>query len=163
MNNSNGLEQNSIVKNLMYYPVGPSPLILVKLPHTKCKIIKNNGNKLYCAKYPLIKGLFRKDVDETKKYGRLICDTVAAKFKNFGFFTSDERPKYGISYGISENEYEYIFEKVEASEDEHLVVMFAYDEKEALKSQDFFEKLIRKTYFTYTMEEKTVNMFLGDS
>ena len=147
----------------MYYPVGSSPLILVKLSHTKCEIIKNNGNKVYCAKYPLIKSLFRKDVDETKKYGRLICDTVADKFKNFGFFTSDERPKYGISYGISEKEYEYIFQKLDASQNEHLVVMFASNEKEALKSQDFFEKLIRKTYFSYTMEEKTLNMYFGDS
>ena len=161
MDKINDVAKNSIVKNLMYYPVGPSPLYLVHLPKTRCKIIKHNGSKIYCAKYPLIKGLFRKDVDETKKYGRLICDTVAAKFENFGFFTSDERPKYGISYGISEKEYEYIFEQVQAKEKEHLVVMFAYDEKEALKSQDFFEKLIRKTYFTYTMEQKTLDMFFG--
>jgi Glu-tRNA(Gln) amidotransferase subunit E-like FAD-binding protein len=162
MNNDYELAHNNIVKNLMYYPVGPSPLYLVHLPKTKCKIIKNNGYKIYCAKYPLIKGLFRKDVDETKKYGRLICDTVAAKFNNFGFFTSDERPEYGVSYGITKKEYDYIFEQVGAREEEHLVVMFAYDEKEALKSQDFFEKLIRKTYFTYTLDEKTLNMFFGD-
>lgn len=149
------IAKNSIVQNLMYYPVGPSPLYLVELPKTKCKIIKNNGNKIYCAKYPLIKGLFRKDVDETKKYGRIICDTVAEKFDNFGFFTSDERPEYGISYGISKKEYEYIFEQVGADEEKHLVVMFAYDEKEALHSQDFFEKLIRKTYFSYLMDEET--------
>lgn len=148
-------DENSVVQKLMYYPVGPSPLYLVELPKTKCKIIKNNGNKIYCAKYPLIKGLFRKDVDETKKYGRLICDTVAEKFDNFGFFTSDERPEYGISYGISKKEYEYIFEQVGADEDKHLVVMFAYNEKEALHSQDFFEKLIRKTYFSYLMDEET--------
>ena len=121
--------QKSIVQNLMYYPVGPSTLYLVELPETKCKIIKNNGNMLYCAKYPMLKGLFRKDVDETKKYGRLICDTVAEKLNNFGFFTSDERPEYGISYGISEKEYAYIFDYIEAKEDEHLVVMFAYPER----------------------------------
>ncbi len=155
MDKTSDVTQNSIVKNLMYYPVGPSTLYLVEFPKTKCKIIKNNGNKIYCAKYPLIKGLFRKDVDETKKYGRLICDTVAEKFDNFGFFTSDERPEYGISYGISKKEYEYIFDYIEAKEDEHLVVMFAYPEREALHSQDFFERLLRKTYFSYIMDEKT--------
>lgn len=163
MDQINDVAQNSIVKNLMCYPVGPSPLYLVELPKTKCKIIKNNGNRLYCAKYPLIKGLFRKDIAQTKKYGRLICDTVAAKFDNFGFFTSDERPEYGISYGISEKEYEYIFEQVGASEDEHLVVIFAYNEKQALHSQDFFEKLLRKTYFAYSMDEKTLKMIFADS
>jgi len=156
MDQANELNQSNIVQNLMYYPVGPSPLYLVELPKTKCKIIRNNGNKIYCAKYPLIKGLFRKDIDETKKYGRLICDTVAEKLNNFGFFTSDERPEYGISYGISQKEYDYIFDYIEAKENEHLVVMFAYPEREALHSQDFFERLLRKTYFSYTMNEETL-------
>jgi len=152
----NDLTQSSVVKDLMLYPPPTSVLYLVELPDTKCKIIKNNGSKIYCSKYPLIKGLFRKDVDETKKYGRLICDTVSAKFNNFGFFTSDERPEYGISYGISKKEYEYIFDYIEAKEDEHLVVMFAYEEREALDSQDFFERLLRKTYFSYNMDEETL-------
>ena len=59
------MAEKTIVKDLMLYPVSPSVLYFVELPGTKCKIIKNNGNKLYCAQYPLIKGLFRKDVDET--------------------------------------------------------------------------------------------------
>jgi Glu-tRNA(Gln) amidotransferase subunit E-like FAD-binding protein len=153
--------ENTIVKDLMLYPVSPSVLYFVELTGTKCKIIKNNGNKLYCAKYPLIKGLFRKDVDETKKYGRIICDAVAEKLDNFGFFTSDERPEYGISYGITEKEYAYMFEQVGAKEDEHLVVMFAYPEREALESKIFFEKLLRKTYFSYTLDEKTFRMLFG--
>ncbi len=155
------MAENTIVKDLMLYPVSPSVLYYVELPGTKCKIIKNNGNKLYCAKYPLIKGLFRKDVDETKKYGRIICDAVAEKLDNFGFFTSDERPEYGISYGITEKEYAYMFEQVGAKEDEHLVVMFAYPEREALESKIFFEKLLRKTYFSYTLDEKTFRMLFG--
>ena len=153
--------QKSIVKDLMLYAPPTSVLQLVELPQTKCKIVKNNGNKIYCSKYPLIKGLFRKDVDETKKYGRIICDTVAEEFENFGFFTSDEPPEYGISYGISKKEYEYIFDYIDAKEDEHLVVMFAYPEREALHSQYFFEKLLRKTYFSYTLDEKTFNMLFG--
>jgi hypothetical protein len=155
------LAQNHIVKDLMLYPVSPSILYFVDLPGTKCKIIQNNGNKLYCARYPMIKGLFRKDVDETKKYGRIICDKVAEKLDNFGFFTSDERPKYGISYGISEKEYAYMFELIGAKEDEHLVAMFAYPQREALESKIFFEKLLRKTYFSYILDEKTFKMFFG--
>jgi|GEM_PF-1326813 len=159
MDQTKDLAQNNIVKDLMLYPVSPSILYFVELPETKCKIIKNNANQLYCAKYPLIKGLFRKDVDETKKYGRIICDKVAEKLDNFGFFRSDERPEYGISYGITEKEYAYMFEQVEAKEDEHLVVMFAYPQREALESKIFFEKLLRKTYFSYISDKKIYSMF----
>ena len=155
------IAQNHIVKNLMLYPVSPSILYYVELPGTKCKIIQNNGNKLYCAKYPMLKGLFRKDMDETKKYGKIICDIVAEKLDNFGFFTSDERPEYGISYGISEKEFAYMFELIGAKEGEHLVAMFAYPEREALASKIFFEKLLRKTYFSYILDKKTFNMFSG--
>jgi len=155
------LAQNHIVKDLMLYPVSPSILYYVDLPGTKCKIIQNNGSKLYCAKYPMIKGLFRKDVDETKKYGRIICDKVAEKLDNFGFFTSDERPEYGISYGISGKEYAYMFELIGAKEGEHLVAMFAYPQRGALESKIFFEKLLRKTYFSHILDEKTYSMFFG--
>jgi len=155
------MPEETIVKDMMLYPVSPSMLYFIELPGTKCKIIKNNNNSVYCAKYPLIKGLFRKDVDETRKYGRIICDTVAGKLDNFGFFTSDERPEYGISYGISEKEYAYMFEQVGAKEDEHLVVMFAYPERESLESKIFFEKLLRKTYFSYALDENIFKMFFG--
>lgn len=86
---------------------------------------------------------------------------MAEKLDNFGFFTSDERPEYGISYGITEKEYTYMFEQVGAKEDEHLVVMLAYLEREALESKIFFEKLLRKTYFSYILDEKTFRMFFG--
>ncbi len=86
---------------------------------------------------------------------------MAEKLDNFGFFTSDERPEYGISYGITEKEYAYMFEQVGAKEDEHLVVMLAYLEREALESKIFFEKLLRKTYFSYILDEKTFRMFFG--
>ena len=130
------------VRELVLNAISPSPLYLVGMPDTKCKIIKNNNGSIYCAKYPNIKGLFRKDIEETRKFGRKFCDDVGAKMENYGFFTSDERPKYGISYGITEEEYDYIFEQIQAREDEHLVVMFAYPERESLETQTYFEKLV---------------------
>lgn len=126
--------------------VSPSVLYLVKMPETKSKIIKQNNNEIYCAKYPHLKGLFRKDVEETKAFGRQFCDDVASKMDNMGFFTSDERPKYGISYGITEKEYDYILNEISANPDHHLVVMFAYPEREALETKTSFERNLRQIY-----------------
>ena len=123
-----------VLETIFKETISPSVLFLVKLPETKSKIIQNNNYIIYCAKYPLYKGLFRKDIDETKKFGRMFCDRVADKMDNYGFFTSDERPKYGISYCITEKEYDYILDQIGADEDHHLVVMFAYPEREALET-----------------------------
>ncbi len=141
------------VKELVLNAITPSPLFLIELPNTKCRIIKNNDSRVYCGVYPLIGGLFRKDIEETKKFGRAMCDEVAQKMDNHGFFTTDETPEYGISYGISEEEYQKIFEQTGASPDRHLVVMFAYPEREALETQTCFEELLRKTYLKYRMED----------
>lgn len=148
-----------IVDSIFEEPISPSVLYLVRLPGTKSKIIQNNNYMIYCAKYPLYKGLFRKDVDETKKFGRMFCDNVADKMNNYGFFTSDERPRYGISYGITEKEYDYILEQIEADEKHHLVVMFAYTEKEALETQTFFEKMLRKEYIKYQLDKREGDFF----
>ncbi len=141
------------VRDIVQNAISPSPLFLVELPKTQCKIIKSNGSRVYCGVYPLLGGLFRKDVEETKRFGRTMCDAVAEKMNNRGFFTTDEIPEYGISYGLSEKEYEYIYERTGASRDRHLVVMFAYPEREALETQTFFEELLRKEYLKYRVED----------
>lgn len=135
-----------IVNNILSNAVSPSPLIKVHLPKTKSKIIKNNNNIIYCAKYPYLAGLFRKDIEETRKYGRKFCDEVAENMDNYGFFTTDERPEYGISYGISKKDYAEIFRKTEFKENRDLVVMFAYPEREALETKLYFEKRLRKNH-----------------
>lgn len=145
------------VKDIFEEAISPSVIYLVELPNTKSRIIQKNNHKVYCAKYPMYKGLFRKDIDETKKFGRMICDRVARKMNNFGFFTSDERPKYGISYGLTEEEYDYILEQISADEDHHLVVMFAYPEKEALETLTFFENMLRKSYLDYKLNNDPEN------
>ncbi len=146
-----------VVDSIFEEPISPSVLYLVKLPHSKSKIIQNNNYRIYCAKYPNYKGLFRKDITETKKFGRVFCDNVAQKMKNFGFFTSDERPKYGISYGITEKEYDYILEQISADEEHHLVVMFAYPEREALETKTYFENMLRKKYLNYQLNKNSNN------
>ena len=141
------------VKDIVLNAISLSPLFLVELPGTKCRIIKNNSYRVYCGVYPFLGGLFRKDLGETKKFGRAMCDAVAEKLNNHGFFTTDETPEYGISYGLSEKEYEYIYERTGASKDRHLVVMFAYPEREALETQTCFEELLRKEYLRFRFED----------
>jgi Glu-tRNA(Gln) amidotransferase subunit E-like FAD-binding protein len=148
-----------VVDTIFEESISPSVLYLVKLPATKSKIIKQNNYQVYCAKYANYKGLFRKDVVETKKFGRMFCDKVADKMDNFGFFTSDERPKFGISYGITEKEYDYILEQISADENHHLVVMFAYPEREALETQTFFENMLRKKYINYQLKKTPGSFF----
>ena len=150
------MTQNDL-KSIIRTPISPSALYLVELPDTKCKIIKANGGRVYCGKYPLVKGLFRKDIEETRKFGRKFCDNVAAKMDNYGFFTSDETPEYGINYGITEEEYDYIFEQIGADRERHLVVMFAYPEREALETQVYFENLMRLTYLKHGLEDAGMN------
>jgi Glu-tRNA(Gln) amidotransferase subunit E-like FAD-binding protein len=144
-----------IVDTIFEETISPSVLYLVKLPDTKSKIIQNNNYKVYCAKYPNYKGLFRKDINETKEFGKMFCDNVAQKMNNLGFFTSDERPKYGISYGITEKEYDYILEQISADEDHHLVVMFAYPEREALETKTYFENMLRIKYLDYQLNKNS--------
>lgn len=136
--------------------ISPSVLYLVNLPDTKSRIIKQNNFQIYCAKYPRLKGLFRKDIKETKSFGRKFCDYISEKRNNQGFFTSDERPKYGISYGISEEEYDYIFEQISADPEHHLVVMFAYSEKESLETQTSFEIHLRQLYLEQMEKEVAI-------
>ena len=146
-----------IVDNLLSNAVSPAPLIKVHLPKTKSKIINKNNNIIYCAKYPLLAGLFRKDIEETRKFGRKFCDDVADNMDNFGFFTTDERPKYGISYGLSTTDYKEIFSKTGFKEGKDLVVMFAYPEREALETKDYFENRIRKTHLRLILKKAGIN------
>lgn len=145
------------LKSIISIPISPSTLYLVELPETKCRIVKSNGGRIYCGKYARVKGLFRKDIEETRKFGRKFCDNVADKMENYGFFTSDETPEFGIDYGITEGEYEYIFKEIGAVRERDLVVMFAYPEREALETQAYFENLMRLTYLKQGLEDAGLN------
>ena len=122
-----------------------SDLVSIKFSDTKSYIIRNNGNIVYCAKYRGLKGLFRKDVEETRAFGRRVCDTVAARMKNRGFFTTDELP----NYGLSELEKEMIFEQTDADGQDDLVVIFAYCADEAKRSKTLFEALLREAKYSW--------------
>jgi Glu-tRNA(Gln) amidotransferase subunit E-like FAD-binding protein len=130
-----------------------SDLISVKFSSTKSHIVQSNGNVIYCAKYRGLKGLFRKNIEETRVFGRRICDTVAVKMNNHGFFTTDELP----NYGLSEREKEMILEQTDADSECDLVVVFAYSIEEAKASKTVLESLLREAKYTWLYPCKPAN------
>jgi glutamyl-tRNA(Gln) amidotransferase subunit E len=122
-----------------------SDLVSVILLNTKSRIVQNNGNKIFCAKYMGLKGLFRKDIVETRVFGRQICNRVSATMKNRGFFTTDELP----NYGLSERDREMIFEQTDADSQSDLVAIFAYSIEEAKKSKTLLESCLREAKYTW--------------
>lgn len=115
-----------------------SELIAVRLPLTLSRIVKENNGIIYCSVYKGLKGSFRKDAGETKKFGRKIYDEVKQKINNKGFFTSDELP----NYGINRRETKIILREAKASQND-LVVIFAYNKNEAQETKDFLDGLLK--------------------
>ena len=126
-------------QEILKYKIISSDLIEVKLPLTKSHIIRENNGLIFCSVYKGLKGLFRKDFEETKKFGRKICYNVKEKLNNEGFFTSDELP----NYGITEGETKAILKKTKAGEN-NLVAIFVYGKEEAQKTKDLLDTLLRQ-------------------
>jgi len=116
-----------------------SELIKVEIPNSQSKIIQENKGRLFCSLYSNKKGMFRKDVEKSHKLGKKVCDAVKKGMNNFGFFTSDELP----GYGISEKELN-IIKKETKSKEKDLIVIFAYNKKESQKTKEFLNSLLKK-------------------
>lgn len=71
------------------------PLVEVSLGGAS-RIVALNGSRVWCARYPGLAGLFRKDRGPSKELGRALCDEVRDRFHCQGFFTTDELPRYGL-------------------------------------------------------------------
>ena len=112
-------------------------MITVTLSKTKSKIVKGNQNIVYCVKYNNIAGVFRKDIDISFKFGRLLCDQIKNEFNNFGFFTTDEIPRYGLS----QKDKEQILLDCNATNLD-LVVIFAYPYTLALNTYHRLNELL---------------------
>lgn len=116
-----------------------SDLTEVELTQTKSYIVRENNRTVYCSVYKGLRGLFRKDVEGTRNFGRKICDAVKEKLDNDGFFTTDELP----NYGVDEEEKRTILKETKAEKDD-LVAVFVYDEDEARKTKNLLDKLLRR-------------------
>ena len=113
-----------ILRGSGHHTVEVSSLVPVQFPETRSGILQINGNMAYCCTFAGLEGLFRKDQDATRIYGRGLCDFVKAAFHCDGFFTSDELPRYGITRTEIRSMYKTM--RVEPGEGV-LIAIFAYD------------------------------------
>jgi len=127
-----------LIKKLLSRGLISSDLIKINLPNSKSNIIQKNKGVIYCSKYKGLKGLFGKGAIETERFGRKICDIVKERMNNQGFFSSDELP----NYGIKGSEFKIILKKIKADKND-LIVFFAYGKKEAKKTKDLLDNLLK--------------------
>jgi len=125
--------------NILKELTASASICIVELPHTKSNMIQHNKWIIYCARYPNLKGLFRKGPQHTAttSFGRIICDEVKQTLGNTGFFTTDELP----AYGISRNE-KRLVQQANNIGDKDLVAMFVYDETEAKCTKNLLDELL---------------------
>lgn len=104
------------------------------LKNTQSQIVKDNHDMLFGFVIHGLEGLFRKDVEETRIYGRRVCDLVKVEFNCSGFFTSDELPRYGIT----KLELTSLYQQTQCQpNDGNLIVLMAYDEALSTKIRDY--------------------------
>lgn len=134
--NSNALSRilNQNNKKVIFH----SKLIKIYLKDCNSNIIKSNNNILYAAKYEGLAGLFSKEVDDTKAFGRVMCDLAKLIFNSHGFFTSDELPRYGINRVESKE----IF-KITDKGLTDLIILFAYDRYTSNQMNKFVSKQLQ--------------------
>lgn len=89
--------------------------------HTRSLLLLRNEGCLYAVLYTGLAGIFRKDIESSRIWGRAVCDAVKAAMGHEGFFSSDELPRYGISRA----EKRYLFEVCKATPQD-LIVCYAY-------------------------------------
>jgi len=100
---------------------------LITFKDTHSLLLQNNGNMLYAVVCKGLVGLFCKEVESSRVWGREVCDKVKAAMGNKGFFSSDELPRYGITR--AEKRYLYAQCKADAAD---LILLYAYSQQEAI-------------------------------
>ncbi|MFW5703866.1 MAG: hypothetical protein ACOCXQ_03440 [Patescibacteria group bacterium] len=96
----------------------------VELTETSSEIILKNGGQLWCFTGYGLENLFRKDRDDTFVFGRQKCDMVKDHFSCFGFFTTDELPRYGIKRRDAREIWRQMGKE---KDDTNLIFIMAYD------------------------------------
>lgn len=143
-------DSNTSVENVF------SSLVKIKLPYTNSKIIRKNHNVIYCSKITNMEGLFNKENDDTKLFGRYLCDLAKSTLNCEGFFTSDELPRYGIK----KKEVRAIFSTLNKKiKDGDLILIYAYnrEQSDSINSfiSNYINEKIRKLYSSDNLLEKT--------
>ena len=103
------------------------------------RIVALNGSRVWCARYPGLAGLFRKDRGPSKELGRALCDEVRKRFACGGFLTTDELPGYGIGRRARRK----ILDATGAGP-EDCVVVYAHPRRLAGEVDDYLRRRLRR-------------------
>jgi hypothetical protein len=103
------------------------PVVSMLLPVEGSHLLRKSHGVAHCFTVYGLAGLFRKDVADTRAFGRNHCDQVKTRFNCDGFFTTDELPKYGIG----EEHRNYINTQMEADPGHDVTVITLYDRAKA--------------------------------
>lgn len=135
-----------------------SQLVPIHFESTRSNILRANNNTACCCVFDGLEGLFRKDREPTRRYGRRVCDLFKTVFHNDGFFTSDELPRYGISRGDMRTLFN---EMNKESGDGKLIVVFAYDFETASQARefliDYFQSELDRAYAPIRLESYEIH------
>lgn len=112
---------------------------LITFKDTHSHLLQNNGNMLYAVVCKGLAGLFCKEVESSRIWGREVCDKVKAAMGNKGFFSSDELPRYGITRA----EKRYLYAQCEADAAD-LILLYAYSQQEAIDTHSCVMEHIRR-------------------
>lgn len=114
-------------------------LLAIELPESKSEIVRSNNYMLYAAKYRGLAGLFSKEKQDTKLFGRAMCDYIKFRFSSHGFFTTDELPRYGITRA----ETRIIYNHADKKEGD-LIILFAYNKNKSQEINGHLCEIIEK-------------------
>lgn len=130
-----------IVPHFDHDDIVATELRQVHFNETRSGILQANDNMAFCFKLLGLEGLFRKDQEPSKQYGRYVCDLVKDTFDCGGFFTSDELPRYGIT----RREKRYLFTEMDKTpSDGDLVVICVYDADLSTRIRDYLIDYLRQ-------------------
>ncbi|MEW2557541.1 hypothetical protein [Streptomyces griseorubiginosus] len=94
------------------------------LPDSSSRILAQTDGMLHGFCIRNGKGMFSKEHDVSRAFGRKWCDRVREEFDCAGFFTTDELPRYGLTTDDSETLF-LLYRKADINTD--VLVLITYE------------------------------------
>ncbi|MDP8002869.1 MAG: Glu-tRNA(Gln) amidotransferase subunit GatE [Caldisphaera sp.] len=124
--------------------------------NTNSKIIKNkiqHGGKVYGINLRKFKGIIGMELMPNKRFGTELADYSRFWAGVEGIFHSDELP----NYGITEEEVEKVFERIDGNKSEDAFIIIADDPKKCLKAIEVILNRIKIAFDGVPEETRTAN------
>ncbi|WAX78122.1 hypothetical protein [Streptomyces sp. KMM 9044] len=110
------------------------PLVPMLMADSSSRILARTDGMLHGFCIRGRRGMFSKEHDESRAFGRTWCDRVREKFHCAGFFTTDELPRYGLSAEDRETLFR-LYRKADIERD--VMVLLTYERELAQRIRAF--------------------------